>query len=197
MAFAQVGHLSWPIYHLQIYIHVIIACPRRIQLVIPPPLQMSGHRPHPRAANQQITSILKIQCLQPRVVCPLCVLQLPFVRRQLLLSGMPQIYLHPAEQSSEIFLVLMLHHLIIHVTRQSHGTVIHSFIIIPRIPRIFVLVCRSHGHIQLQPGCIFYPVHPVLHSRFSIRLYQHFTFKRQTIRSQFTSNLQHILPHNL
>ena len=71
LALREVCNLGRPIVHLNVHIGVIVAVPRRLDLVGPYTLQVRGHSSRARRRYEQVTPVLEHQLAQMLVICAL------------------------------------------------------------------------------------------------------------------------------
>ena len=99
VTFGQVADLCGPVVHLDVDIDVVIAVPRRFDVLVPDTLEVCRHAAGTRTGHQKITAELKVQGAQGRIVgATLHGLQ-PLIGRFVHSSGLTEIQRHPAEQS--------------------------------------------------------------------------------------------------
>ena len=67
MAFRQIANFSRPIVHLSVDVDVVVAVPRRIHVFAPQALQVCWQAAFTRRCDQQIATVLKVECFKVRV----------------------------------------------------------------------------------------------------------------------------------
>ena len=82
LTFWEICHLNRPVVHFSINIYSPFAVPCWCQLIVPDSLQIGGLCSGAAARNQQISSILNIQCQKLRIICFFRKCHYPFIGRQ-------------------------------------------------------------------------------------------------------------------
>ena len=98
MAGRQVAGLGRPVVHLQVDVGVVVGVPRRVDVLVPDPLQVGRQRARPTRAEQQVAAELEPGRQQVGVGATLPDLRQPFVGRQLAQAAAAEVEVHAVER---------------------------------------------------------------------------------------------------